>query len=293
MTLSPLARRLIAYPLAVAAAVSVWCYGFGEVEADLETLVGSASVRAGMAQQMDASSPDGAALRARLLAEAGDLAARAAAVDPEAALVLETQAFLSLLDGEATEAARLYGAARSASDCEAVHRDLLVLHEAKAWSNAGETGRALRLLSAAPPATRAAVALPREALRVRILTRDSQRDEAIAVARALADQSWGTAAETAFELLEAIGAWDAAEEALAKSRWQRPVQDYFLARLKLRSGHTDTAGSLLERSIGTGDQEVARQCRRDRDLWVAGIGAERLDRFMTPRAELATPPGAR
>jgi hypothetical protein len=50
---------------------------------------------------------------------------------------------------------------------------------------------------------------------------------------------------------------------------------------------------LLERSLETGDLEVARHIRRDKGLWITGIGTERFEQLMTPRAELATPPGAR
>jgi tetratricopeptide (TPR) repeat protein len=293
MTLSPRARRLIAYPLSVAVAVSVWFYGFGEVEADVETLVSAASVRAEMAQQIDAGSPDGAALRARLLAEAENLAARAAAVEPEAALVLETKAFLALLDGQAVEAARLYGAARGAGDCDSVHRDLLVAAEAKAWSNAGQVERALRVLDGSEEPADESVALDRETLRIRLYARSGQQDAAVAHTLSLWAKPWADASAAALELIGAMGAGDLAASAARNAQWQRALQDYFLARLKLQSGDTDTAGSLLERSLETGDQEVTRHFQRDRDLWVTGIGTERIDRFMTPRAELATPPGAR
>lgn len=293
MNLSPRARRLIAYPLAVGVAASVAWFGFREVEPDVPTLVGAASVRAGMAQQIDPGSPDGAKLRAELLGEAEELAALAAAQDPDAALVLETRAFLALVGGDPREAARLYGLARSAADCEPVHQDLLCLHEAKAWSNAGDVDRALRLLQDSSEPESEAVALDREALRVRLFARSSEPESAVAAAVGLWRRPWERAPETALQLLEAMGALDEAASMVRKSPWQRADRDYFLARLKLQSGDTDKAGSLLERSLETGDQEVARRARRDRDLWVAGIGSERIEQLMTPRAELATPPGAR
>ncbi|MDA0932374.1 MAG: hypothetical protein O3C51_02850 [Planctomycetota bacterium] len=293
MSLSPRTRRLIAYPLAVGVAASVAWFGFREVVPDVPTLVGAASVRAGMAQQIDPASPDGARLRAELLAEAEELASRAAAQEPASALVLETRAFLALVSGDAGEAARLYGLARGASDCEPLHHDLLALHEAKAWSNAGEVDRALAVLESTSPPDSELIALDRESLRVRLLSRGSRARDAVDAAIALSDQPWTGSAEAAFQLLEAMGALDAAASVLPKSPWRRALQDYFLARLKLRSGDTDTAGSLLERSLATGDQEVERRFRRDRDLWVAGDESGRFEQLMTPRAELATPPGAR
>lgn len=293
MKLSPRTRRLIAYPLAVGIAASVAWYGFREVAPDVPTLVGAASVRAGMAQQIDPASPDGAKLRAELLGEAEELAARAAAQEPGSALVLETRAFLTLVGGDSRDAARLYGLAREAADCEPIHRDLLALHEAKAWSNAGEVDRALAVLESTSSPDSELIALDRESLRIRLLSRGSRVREAVDAALALAEQPWAGSAESAFQLLEAMGAVEAAASLIPKSPWGRALQDYFLARLKLRSGDTDTAGSLLERSLATGDQEVERRFRRDRDLWVAGDESGRFEQLMTPRAELATPPGAR
>jgi len=293
MKLSPRTRRLIAYPLALGVVGTLLWFGSREVDADVETLAGAASVRAGMAQQIDPASPEGAELRARLLTEARDLTERAAAADPDAALVLETRGFLELVAGHPRSAAELYGLASRAADCEPVHRELLLLHEAKAWSNASEHERALDLLALAPESTVESVAFEREALRVRLLSRCGHRDDAVAAAVALAALPRQEALGVALGLVEAMGAWNEAALSLRKSHWQGPLRDYFLACLKLQSGDTDTAGSLLERSLETGDLEVARHIRRDKGLWITGIGTERFEQLMTPRAELATPPGAR
>jgi hypothetical protein len=67
------------------------------------------------------------------------------------------------------------------------------------------------------------------------------------------------------------------------------MQDYVIARLKLRAGETDRATSLLGQSVETGDPAVLRQMRRDQELWVGAIGNEDFDRLTAPSGQPAAP----
>jgi hypothetical protein len=90
-----------------------------------------------------------------------------------------------------------------------------------------------------------------------------------------------------------MGDFAAAEAAFRKSGLDSEMQDYVVARLKLRAGDTDIATSLLGQSLQSGDPEVLRQVRRDEELWVGAIGADSFGRLTSQPAQPAAPAAGR
>jgi Flp pilus assembly protein TadD len=293
MPMTPNQRRSIAYPAALAVVAGLGWAATYRTEADFLTLLSSASIHAELAASIpaDADSADGRALRSKLLGDAHDFLERAERVEPGTSGGRQIRAFLAMIEGDAARAAELYAEARSLPDCTPDQLGRLVMHEAKALSNAGRVEVALQLLDAHGAQRRPEDAVPWSALRARLLFRAGSVEDARAEARSLAAfaDPAGEACSTAAALLEGMGDFGAAEAAYRKSGLGNEMQDYVIARLKLRAGETDRATSLLGQSVETGDPAVLRQMRRDQELWVGAIGNEDFDRLTAPSGQPAAP----
>lgn len=290
--MSPHQRRLLGYPLAVClVAFLVWAAFFHRAEADFSTLVGSASVHAELAASIPADKAEGRAIRDDLITEARSFLERAERVEPGQSAACQVRAFLAMLEGDSDGAAALYAQSRTLPGCTDDQLGQLVMHEAKALSNAGRFGDALGLLDDHRSERREEDVFAWDALRVRILFRSGDlvraRSEAVLVAGLAASGS--DECLTAASLLEGLGELTEAEASYRKAGLSNELQNYVSARLKLRAGETDRASSLLRQSVETGDPEVLEQVRLDEELWINGLGAEGFRRLTTSTGEPSTP----
>jgi hypothetical protein len=173
MPMTPNQRRSIAYPAALAVVAGLGWAATYRTEADFLTLLSSASIHAELAASIpaDADSADGRALRSKLLGDAHDFLERAERVEPGTSGGRQIRAFLAMIEGDAARAAELYAEARSLPDCTPDQLGRLVMHEAKALSNAGRVEVALQLLDAHGAQRRPEDAVPWSAHRARLLFR--------------------------------------------------------------------------------------------------------------------------
>jgi hypothetical protein len=255
------------------------------VDADFTTLWDSGRIHAELASAIpaDTDKPDALELRERLLADAGDWLDRAEQVRPGSLEVAQLRAWMASLSGQPEEASRLYQAIRKRSDCGPELREQVVLHEAKVWSIAGDDSRAIAVLDANPLVGIASV--ERRALRVRLLWRSGNQDEARVRAEELSAADDEQARLVGAALLEGMGDWEAAEAAYR--RVDGDLLGYRLARLKLFEGQTDRAVELLESAIARGGPEVRSAFEDERSIWVERAG-ERLEE-LTPTEVPAAP----
>lgn len=289
-------QRFLLYPVAAAITAALLWAGFVfEAEADFGTLISSASLQAEIAAGIPADQPEGRRIRDELTREAHAFLERAERVEPNTSAACQVRALLAMIDGRHGEAAELYARARELDGCTPDQVGRLVMHEAKALSNAGRFDDALRLLARHEGDRRPEDGFAWDTLRVRVLFRagreDVARSSAIAVAERAAPMSHECFA--AASLLEDLGAYAAAEAAYAKSSDDNELNQYLVARLKLRAGETDTASSLLRQSVRTGDPEVLRQARLDEGLWIDALGTEGFEELTTSTGDPAAPGAGR
>lgn len=278
-------RRLLAYPIAAVIVGGLSWLAFGyRAEADFMTLVQSASIHAqlGASIPADTKKPDMIALRQKLLREAREWLARAEAVEPGTAAGMQVEAFLAMTDGHDREAATLFRRCRSAHDVTSDQLGELNLREAQALSNATDFKAALGVLDEKVSPLTEEVALARESLRLRVLVRAGRGEDAQRAAEAMVDShaEGSEGCRVAASMLEGLGAWSAAEAGWRKGETDPSVEEYQVARLKLRSGHAEEARELLTHSVTDRNPEILRRLANDRQMWEATFGAEDVGRLL-------------
>ena len=288
-------KRCVAYPAAAAIIGGLLFLGFGyESEADYGMLVGSAGVQAELAAAFPGDG-DGAELRRELLSQAESYLARAAAVRPDGAAVLEIRARIAGIRGRMLEAARLYREARELPGCPADARGALALNEARALLLGLDYERAIAVLEGFPPSADQETKSESRLLHARVLRRSGRTEEARRAAISIVGSSapGDRSCVGAALILEDLADWRAAEDAYRKAHPQGPLRDYCLARLKIRAGEIDRALELLKRSVDGSGPMVRRLLRQDREIWAPCAGDERFRSLQAPSGEVLAPGAGR
>lgn len=270
----------------VVAALAAATYLF-DPDAEVGTLLSSAQTQAQMASAIDpdTDNEEGRALRQKVLAEARDFWTRAHAQEPEALDVIETGAYLDLLEGKPEEAAENYGRMIGGIE-DAGFRHNVALRHAYCHVLAGQFSEASSALQDADPAARKTVLL-----RARIAQNSGDLDGARRVLTDLVE----TMEDDDVDLLRVTRglaeaeAFDVAVVTIVRASIRESIRNYELARLKAQLGDADEALGLLTRSLSEQDQLIDRRFGDERDFWIQELGEQRVSNLETSGAT-ATPP---
>lgn len=278
--MNPSLVRFTVYPTAAAIVGALGWVAFGyRAEADFATLIGSASIHAELAASIpaDTPKPEGQALRKKLIADAYGWLARAERVESDSSAACQIRAFLASTEGRPLDAAMLYRKCRTLENCTPEQHAPLAMHEARALSNAGRFGEALEVLAQSTGDLAEDQRPARDLLRARILWRGGQHDAAIGAIEAVVavGVEGSESCREGASMLEAMGAYGPSEAAWRKSETVAELEQYHVARLKVRAGDVETARETLERAAGSGNPEVLRRMTQDDRLWIAALGEKR------------------
>ncbi|MCA8974712.1 MAG: hypothetical protein KDC98_08315, partial [Planctomycetes bacterium] len=156
-------------------------------------------------------------------------------------------------------------------------------------AQAGDGEAALRVFAANGAALDSRFGHQRALEEVGILTDLGRTDEAIRrldviLADTNAEPMAWVQAGLAFERL---GHEDRAASAMQRAAESAPIANYYLARLKLRSGDADTAMDCLKHAALAAPAEVRRLIREEEGAWQELAGDARFEQLRKPVA--ATP----
>jgi tetratricopeptide (TPR) repeat protein len=258
-------------------------------EADVGTLLSSASVHIQLADALPDDRSKGTAVRERLLAQAEEFLTRAEQQAPGSTDALEVRAFLACTRGRWDEALRAYSEVLDRADCGAERAAAVRLNRARVHLRRGRPGDVLAELGDAgfSDAHRTSARL----LTARALAAAGRTAEARELAVEIGSGGDTAASLEAGQILEELGEHHSAAAAYRRAGNPPATADYFVARLKARAEEFDTACELLERAIEADRTGVLRLVQRDRELWSKSLGSERLSRLTT--SSEAAPPATR
>lgn len=243
----------------------------GRADADVMTLLSSADVQLRLAYGIPAEDAAGTNLdsRARMIAEAETMLTSVERQQPGMAVTAEFQGFAQMLRGRYQDAAHAYRRARTCQDCTAEQGDILAFNEARMLAKAGSREQSLALFEQQAAAFDARFGHQRAIEQAGLLREMGRRVEAEqlldGVARDAGDAplAWLQAGQE----YEQLGHASKAEALFVRAAEAVPIADYYLARLKLQQGSTDSCLQLLERVAKVQPAEVRRRLREDADAW--------------------------
>ena len=242
-------------------------------EADVDTLISSATVQLQMAYVIPATDQQGNRLDKR-----DDMIEAAVAqldiVDrkhPNMATAVELRGFAHMLNGRFVDAAGCYERARQCGDCGAEQRDVLTFNQARMLARGGDQEGALRVFTEHAQELDDRFGHQRRLEMAMILIDLGRHDEADACLQTVVadDAAPPMARLQAGIAFDRMGRDQAAERAFSAVREQEPIADYYLARLKLRQGDVDTSLELLGGVHAAMPAEVRRRLQTEADAWSA------------------------
>ncbi len=266
-----------------------------EPDPDFGTLIRAADVHAASAARTPPGieDTDGRDLRSNLIAKAKDYLVLADGQRPATFVSYEQHAYLSYLDGDYMAAAGYYGKAADHPDCREDQVDKYFLNRIRLIRRAGNSTEALAEFET--NATRFVARSVNEAkqLHCRLLGDVGQKEKATKVALSMCAP--GSAGEGACvqagNLLEEIGDIGQAQVAYSLGSHTEPTANYYLARLKVRSGAYDKALELLETSLDSATSDTLSLLDRDVADWEAC--SENYERFQELKESRTLPASPR
>lgn len=285
------ASRIVLYSAATTAVAALLYAGFvHQPKPDFLTDLSAARMQLGIAYAIPAVDKDGNKMdsRKQLIATASEQIARAASQQPDHVATRELQAFLARVDGRSLEAARLYGEAMELQGVDAEIHDSLLFNQVRCFDEGEDVASGLVALDAGIDRVQDKYRPEALLLRARLLARNGERRQAVELLRDLTgnEAMAPMARAEAGEQYEALGLLADAEAAYVRAAEEAPSANYFLSRLKVRSGDVDTALVLLERAAIAAPAEVRKRLTKDASAWKL---VEADGRFQAVQGTVASP----
>ena len=234
--------------------------------------------------QLASNMPEELDARAELLASAKEMLARADRIDPRNPLVLECRGFYAYLNQHYAQAATLY--LEAARHAEPGQRPGLIAKGARMHLAAGDAEAALA--TTAKVSDRPTIT---ECVRAKALIKLGRSDDANTLLAEL-EQRNASEIESWVELgslYELNRNSDGAERLYRLAIEQDPIANYFLARLKAKSGEIDSSLDCLERAAAANAAWVRVNLERDAPVWVSCSGHRRFQTVQGNQDEAAQP----
>ena len=198
--------------------------------------------------------------------------------EPGLASAAEFRGFAHMLRGDFAAAAASYGRASECADCEAEQRDILHFNQARMLGEAGQQREALAVFAQHAKALDARFGHQRRIEEAELCCQLGEQQQA----EQRLDYVVGSDDATPFLLLQAgmayvtAGNHAKAETVLQRAAVKEPIADYYLGRLKLQQGDTDTSVQLLERAAAARPAEVKQLLASESAAWSAVAASERF-----------------
>jgi tetratricopeptide (TPR) repeat protein len=272
--MNELQKRMLLYGSAVLVLSGIGvAVATGRTDADVMTLLSSADVQLRLAYAIPPRDGNGKALdsRGEMITQAEGYLATVERVQPGMAVTAEFQGFAAMLRERYQEAATSYRRARACQDCGAEQGDILAFNEARMLAKAGSREQALALFERHAAAFDARFGHQRALEQASLLREMGRRVDAERLLDAVARD--GAAAPMASlqagEEYVRLGHPGKAETMFTRAAAAVPIADYYLAKLKLQQGCTDSCLQLLERVAKVQPAEVRRRLREESEAWQA------------------------
>jgi len=288
-------KRLIGYGVSCTVLAGLVYGGFiRTADPDVGTLLGAAEVQLRLAMSYPAHDKNGAPMAARegLLVEIERLVDAVDEIEPGLFETLELRAYLAYAHGDNDRSIALYRQLEAHPGCREAYRTNLAFNRAGLLEEAGRPEEALASLQRSQGRMAADDRVRSQLRQARILDRLGRRPEArdLLVGITRAEATTPMRLLVAAHTLEELGALEEADAAYLRASADEPLANYYLARLKVRSGQIDKGLTLLERAVEAAGPKVRDFVRDDEADWAPCAEIERFKNVMNAAAA-AAPPG--
>lgn len=280
-------KRILGYGSGLVAGAVLVYLGFvhaRSMRADVETLVGSATVQVRLAASMSAEA------RRDLVRQAHQVLDDVEAQQQDHPQAGELRAQLFYLEGKYEDAAAVYAWLQQCKSATPEQRDLFVLNRSRMLRAAGKARSAAEVLDAYSPRFLTENAHKSQIERAYVLVDLGRKGEAVELmVKTAADTEAPMALLEAGLFLERQDKFEMADTAYQRAARKDPLVDYYRARLKVRNAEYDSGLDLLERVLRAAGPRVRTLLRRDREAWSSCASIKRFKDLLEPAGKSARP----